>query len=84
MKYGSDFILLDVVCLHIAFLLAYITRHGLENPYIEKLYRDIAIIYTMTDILLLTSGSAMKNVLKRGYYKEAVETVKHVFFVAVF
>ncbi len=78
-----DFILLDVICLHIAFLLGYMTRHGFDNPYEIKLYRDIALIYTMADVLILIANSTMKNVLKRGYYKEAVQTVKHVFLVAV-
>jgi len=82
MKHG-DFILLDMICLQIAFLLAYITRHGLVNPYANVDYVNLAIVYTLVDFLILIGIRSMKNVLKRGYYKEIEKTAKHVFFVSV-
>ena len=78
-----DFILLDAVCLHIAFVLAYMTRHGLQMPYRDRLYLNMAIVYTMVDFLILIANSTMKNVLKRGFYKEMVQTVKHVGLVVL-
>lgn len=78
-----DFILLDVVCLHIAFVLAYMTRHGLQMPYRDRLYLNMAIVYTMVDFLILIANSTMKNVLKRGFYKEMVQTVKHAGLVVL-
>lgn len=86
-KYGYwkhiDFILLDVCCLHIAFVLAYITRHGLLNPYGTELYRTLAILYTLIDLVVLIANETMKDVLRRGYYVEMVQTVKHAFLVTV-
>ena len=35
-----DFILLDMICLQIAFLLAYVIRHDSGSPYIVPLYRN--------------------------------------------
>ncbi len=78
-----DFILLDVLCLQAAFVLAYISRHGFSNPYAENLYRNMAIVYTLTDFTVLIMNGTMKNVLKRGFYKEILHTVKNVFLVAV-
>ena len=78
-----DFILLDIVCLHIAFILAYMTRHGLSNPYADSEYFNLAAIYTLVDILVLIANRSMKNVLKRGFYKEMEQTVRHVFYVTV-
>ena len=78
-----DFILLDVLCLHIAFALAYITRHGFLNPYADSLYRNIAIIYTLADFAVLIMNSTMKNVLKRGFFKEVAQTLRHVLLVTV-
>ena len=78
-----DFILLDVLCFHAAFVLAYITRHGFESPYSSELYCSMAVVYTLLDIVVLISNSSMKNVLKRGFYKEILCTVKHVFLVVV-
>ena len=76
-----DFILLDIICLHIAFVLAYMTRHGLSNPYADIEYFNLAAIYTLVDILVLIANRSMKNVLKRGFYKEMEQTVRHVFYV---
>ena len=78
-----DFILLDIICLQIAFVLAYLTRHGLQNPYADSLYCNVAIVYIITDFAVLVMNSTMKSVLKRGFYKEILATVKNVFLVAV-
>ena len=78
-----DFILLDIVCLHVAFILAYMTRHGLSNPYADIEYFNLAAIYTLVDVLVLVASRSMKNVLKRGFYKEMEQTVRHVFYVTV-
>lgn len=78
-----DFILWDVICLQIAFVLSYMTRHGLANPYINPIYFNLAIIYTLVNVLVLIINRSMRDVLKRGYYIELVETVKHVFLVSV-
>ena len=79
----ADFILWDMVCLQGAFVLAYITRHGLINPYGASFYRNMAIVYTMVDFCVMVTNSTMKNVLKRGYYKEIVQTVKHICLVSL-
>ena len=76
-----DFILLDILCLHIAFVLAYISRHGFQNPYADFLYFDMAVIYTLADFVVLIMNSTMKSVLKRGFYKEVVQTLRHVLIV---
>lgn len=82
-----DFIFLDLICLHIAFVAAYMIRHGINNPYFNLHYRKIAMIYTMADLIVIFCYGTMKNVLKRGYYKEFVKTLSHVFlaeFIVVF
>ena len=45
-----DFILLDILCLHVAFVLAYMTRHGFANPYGKFEYLSLAAIYTLVSI----------------------------------
>lgn len=79
----ADFILLDVICLHIAFVLAYISRHGSSNPYADPFYANAAIVYTLVDVLVLIVNRTMKNVLRRGFYKEFAQTVKHIFLVSL-
>ena len=79
----ADFILLDILCLQVAFVLAYMTRHGFRNPYESQQYFNLAIIYTLIDFAVLVSNRILKNVLKRGYYQEFVKTVNQVFLVTV-
>ena len=76
-----DFILLDVLCLHIAFVLAYMTRHGWVLPYGNGDYLNLAVVYTLVDILV--ANRTMKNVLKLGFYKELERTIWHVILVTL-
>lgn len=82
LKY-SDFLLLDVLCLHIAFVLAYMTRHGLASPFESNAYLSLIVVYTFVDIMVLLGSRTLKDVLKRGFYKEMEQTARHVFYVTV-
>ena len=73
-----DFILLDMICLEIAFFLAYMIRHGLKNPYMNIMYRNMGIIILFVDFALILFMETMKDVLKRGFYKEFIRTFRHV------
>ena len=77
-----DFIILDMICLQGAFLLAYITRQGISSPYDDPIYFSLALVYALVDLLVLITNRTMKNVLKRGYYMELAQTVRHVALVA--
>lgn len=76
-----DFIILDLLCLHIAFIIAYMMRHGMNNPYAVPIYRNVAFVMTAIDILVIVFFESLKNVLKRGCYKEFSMTFKHVCLV---
>lgn len=79
-----DFILLDMICLQIAFLLAYVIRHDSGSPYIVPLYRNMAIFMELLDIVVMFFYETLFNVLKRGYFREFAATVKHVLLVELF
>ena len=76
-----DFILLDMICLQIAFVLAYAASGYGFNPYHSRLYRNTAIVLEVADLLVIFYNATMSNVLKRGYYKNFVVTVKHALIV---
>lgn len=76
-----DFIILDLICMHVSLLLAFFIRHGIGNMYMDERYRTMAIVLTMIQILTVIFFDSMKNVLKRGYYKEFIYTIRHVFLV---
>ena len=77
-----DFIILDMICLQAALILAYITRQGFGSPYANPIYLSLGIVYGLVDLLVLVTNRTMKNVLKRGYYKEIAQTVRHVALVS--
>lgn len=76
-----DFILLDLVCLNISFIAAYVTRLGFVWPSEGADYVNLAVVLTLVDFAVLIINQTMKNVLKRGFYREMAQTVKHVFLV---
>lgn len=78
-----DFMLLDVLCMQIAFIVSYIWRFGLGNPYIDKDYRILAVAFLLIDFFVEIVSDAFKNVLKRGYLDEFIATCKHVALVEI-
>lgn len=79
-----DFMLIDLACLHISFIIAYMIRHGLAMPYRNAIYLNMSIIISLIEVVITVFMETLKNVLKRGYYEEAVSTVKHVCMVVLF
>ena len=72
-----DFIVLDLVCLHAAFVLAYLIWNNSWNPYAIDLYRAMGLFLSLADIAVMFFCETLKNVLKRGYYKEFLATLKN-------
>ena len=80
-KKHIDFILLDVLCLQVAFILAYAIRHGNFQIYAVENYQFMAAALVVVDFLVAIMCSSYKNVLRRGFYREFAETVKHICIV---
>lgn len=78
-----DFIILDMICLQIAFVVAYFIKNGNIHLYNNFLYRNMAIIIELADLMVLLIFGTLKGVLKRGYYQEFVKTLKHALIVCL-
>ena len=78
-----DFMLLDVLCIQIAFIISYVCRFGIDNPYVDKDYRTLAVAFLLIDFFVEIVFDAFKNVLKRGYLDEFLVTCKHVALVEI-
>ena len=78
-----DFIILDILCLHISFILACKLRNISGNPYQSSNYFNVLVILTLLSVVVIIFCDSLKNVLKRGMYKEFVMTFKHVVLVAL-
>ena len=72
-----DFIVVDEVSLQVAFVLAFLFRHGIFPPYANSKYLAIGIVLAVVDFLVAVLLDSMHNVLKRDEYKEFKETLKH-------
>lgn len=79
-----DFILLDSLCLQVAFVISYMIRHGLVNPYATYLYRNMAVFLALANVVILFFYETFHGVLRRGYYKEFAVTVKHTVLIELF
>lgn len=80
-----DFILLDIMCLELSFVAAYVLRHGwtFSNETFEKLYVQVAIFLVVVDILVVVFSNSYKHVLFRGHYVEFMATLKQTTLVTV-
>lgn len=76
-----DFILWDALALQLAFVIAYLIRQGGSLPYASGIYRTLAVMLVVVDILIAALFNTMHNVMKRGYYQEAIQTFKQTVMV---
>ena len=80
----ADFIFLDVFALELAFLIAYLVRHGSANlPYSSAAYRTMTVMYFIVDVMVSAVFNTMHNVLKRGYYHELIQSLNQAVLVLV-
>ncbi|HAQ9689952.1 TPA: sugar transferase, partial [Enterococcus faecium] len=68
-------------CVQLAFYISYVMRQGDWNPYVIPIYRHMAIFIELENLTIIFLFEAYKNVLKRGYYKEAVASIKQSFML---
>ncbi len=74
----ADFIILDLICIQLSFLIAYWARHGfLQNPYEVSVYRNAAIMMTFLHVLVVFFGESYKGILRRGLYQEFIAVLEH-------
>ncbi len=78
-----DFMLLDIICIQLSFIVSYMIRFGLGNPYVDKDYSTLAVAFLLIDFFVEIVSDSFKNVLKRGYLDEFISTCKHVVLVEV-
>ena len=79
-----DFMILDLLVLQISFVLGYMLRHGLMNPYKMPLYAGMGIFVMLCDLIVIFFTEPFRNVLKRGYYREMEALLQQAIFVELF
>jgi len=72
-----DFLLIDLCCTQISFVLSYMIRHGIHFPYASPIYRKIAILIIILQICIAFFTEPYSPILKRGHLKEFKARVKY-------
>lgn len=80
----TDFILIDMICLQIAFYLAYLIKGLGINPYNDLVYRNMAIVLELADLVTMFMLDMLHHVTQRGRYRELIATVGNVAAVGLY
>jgi len=75
-----DFILLEIICLQVSYMLAYYIRHR-EVFWHSDTYLAVAFFLLIDEIVITYFNETFKNVLKRGLYGELTATIKHIVLI---
>ena len=65
-----DFIVLDMVCLQLAFLLAHSVLISGGNPYLNSYYRYLIVILTLAQMLTIILTDNYTGITRRGYLED--------------
>jgi exopolysaccharide biosynthesis polyprenyl glycosylphosphotransferase len=73
-----DFIMVDLVCLYVSYLMAYYVRHGRFFSLGNRIYRNVLIVYFFIHTLVCFFCESFDEVLKRDRYQELKATIRHI------
>ena len=72
-----DFVILDILCLQLAFILAYEIRFAKGIPYLNPLYENMAFVLVIFQLLVSFFGESFSGVLRRGFLIEMKCMIEH-------
>ena len=72
-----DFILLELICIQVSFILAFFIRHGRWNMWMDEVYRNTALFFLVDDICCVFLLQTFRNILKRGPRRELLYAFRH-------
>lgn len=73
-----DFLILDVLCQQLAFIIAYALCHEGHFAYYDREYLNLAAVFVLTDFCVAFMFDTFRGARTRGYYKEFVASLRHV------
>ena len=79
----ADFIILDILCLQLSFVLAHWLIMGVQNPYKLYTYRYLAAILFFAQMAVTLFGYNYKGILRRGYVKEAGNIFRYTISILI-
>ena len=78
----KDFIFLDLVCLLLSLILAYLVRNGsVRNLFELGIYHNMIFFVILADLFLIIIFESYKGVLRRGYYQELRSVIQQMILI---
>ena len=74
----ADFILLDLICMQVSFIIAYWIFHGLDNPYTDEAFQYQAAVLIAAQLVVIVFRGRYSGILRRGRIDEALAVVKYM------
>lgn len=72
---------MDMLCFYLSFFIANFIRHRTRNLFVNEFYMNFAIILAALHLIFVFFGEPYEGVLRRGYFEELKQTVRHVICV---
>ena len=82
LKHG-DFIILDILCLQVCFVLSFWILHGFGNPYRTEAFRYLAIVLFVNQLLVVFFSNNYGGILRRKRFDEIIAVVKYTIAILV-
>ena len=79
----ADFAICDMLCLQLAFVLAYWIRNGIDQPYETELYRNVAVVMFLIQLMVTFFNESFSGVLRRGMLVELKKTFEQCTLVCL-
>lgn len=80
-----DFTIADILCLQMAFIVAYMCRLGWHLPYSNEPYERLAVVMILIDICVVFFFEPYNGILRRGKFQEVNACITYctIIFVGV-
>ena len=72
-----DFMMLDMLCLELSLMAAYVVRNGFVWPFDDERYARLGVIIMLLHVCIVFFFESYKNIVKRGYLIEIKAVLKH-------
>ena len=71
----ADFILIDIICMQLSFMIVFWILNGLEHPYGLLNYKFLALVLLFGQLVTVIFSSNYTGILRRGRFKELLSVV---------
>ncbi len=79
-----EFMIADLFCIELAFILGFVLRHGMLNPFGTLIYSRMGIALLMGQIIVGFLNESYRNIFQRGYLGELKAVFLHSTYCLTF